>query len=100
MNSATSGARRLTMLVAVLALGALFVSGCGGSDSNSVHTNIEKSLNKQVEAGTKLAEEGNAKAKEGAEEAKAQAKRGIEEGKVQAKKAQEEAKKLIEEATE
>jgi hypothetical protein len=100
-------------VAAVLAGGIL--SGCGGSSNTS---SIESTAKKQIEAGTKQAEEGlkeGTKAAENAvEEAKGQingkgsaqvkeglkeAEKGIEAGKSEGEKAIEEAKKETEEAT-
>jgi hypothetical protein len=116
----------LAAIVAAAALAAAF-AGCGGGSSAS---NIESSVNKQIEAGNKLAEkelnqgtqqadeaveeakeevngagskqekEALEKTEQGIEEGKAQAKQGIEEGQAEAKQRMEEVKKQIEEATE
>jgi hypothetical protein len=111
-----AGLRRTGLALAVAAaLGAAAISGCGSNTSS-----IESSAKKQIEAGTKQAEEGLQKgtkeAEKAIEEAKSevkggegnkqfkegleQAEEGVKQGKAQAEKEIEEAKKQIEEATE
>lgn len=108
--------RRAAVVVMALAmvLAGGLIAGCGSDSSN-----VESSAKKQIEAGTKMAEEGLQKGTKEAEEAIQEAKKevkggqgnkqmkeglkeaeeGVQQGKAQAEEEIEETKKQIEEAT-